>query len=53
VGFGHPAERRYRRLEIGYADSEHTGNIAEIRKLDGVAALERFPGLRPGFDVIG
>lgn len=50
---GQLAERRYGRFEMGYSDSEQDGNIAEICQLDGIAALERFLALRPGFDVIG
>lgn len=45
--------RRYLRFDLGFAQSDGPDDMAGIRALDGVAALERFLALRPGFDING
>ncbi len=46
-------ERRYERFDMGFADVEGPTNMADLKTLDGAAALERFLALRPHFDVSG
>lgn len=50
---GRRDDRRYRRFDLGFAQSEGTDDMAGVHALDGIEALERFLMLRPGFDVIG
>ncbi|MGJ7546518.1 BLUF domain-containing protein [Variovorax sp. LT1R16] len=46
-------ERRYRRFDLGFAQSDGAEDMASIQSLDGDAALQRFLALQPGFDVHG
>lgn len=46
-------ERRYRRFDLGFAQSDGAEDMAGIQSLDGDAALQRFLALQPGFDVHG
>ncbi|MGI4778006.1 MAG: BLUF domain-containing protein [Janthinobacterium lividum] len=50
---GQRSERRYRRFDLGFAQSEEPDDMAGVHELRGVEALERFLALRPGFDVNG
>lgn len=46
-------ERRYRRFDLGFAQSDGAEDMAGIGSLDGDAALQHFLALQPGFDVHG
>jgi len=46
-------ERRYRRFDLGFAQSEGAEDMAGLQSLDGEAALQRFLALQPGFDIHG
>lgn len=50
---GARTERRYRRFDLGFAQSDGAEDMAGIQSLDGDAALQRFLALQPGFDVHG
>ena len=46
-------ERRYRRFDLGFAQTADSDDMAGIQALDGEAALRRFLALQPGFDING
>lgn len=50
---GQRLERRYKRFDLGFAQSEDADDMAGVHDLQGAEALERFLALRPGFDVNG
>ena len=50
---GERPERRYKRFDLGFAQSEDADDMAGVHVLQGAEALERFLALRPGFDVNG
>ena len=50
---GHRQERRYKRFDLGFAQSEDPDDMAGVHELEGTQALERFLVLRPGFDING
>lgn len=47
------AQRRYPRFDVGLAEVEEVEELAELEKLAGEAALQRFLALRAGFDIAG
>jgi hypothetical protein len=54
VMYGGPLDqRRYHRFDMGFADYEGAGDMGSVGELEGIAALQRFLDLRPGFDVNG
>ncbi|MGJ7580172.1 BLUF domain-containing protein [Variovorax sp. RHLX14] len=50
---GQRLERRYKRFDLGFAQSEDPEDMAGVHELQGTQALERFLVLRPGFDING
>lgn len=44
-------ERRYRRFDLGFAQTADPDDMAGVQALDGEAALRRFLALQPGFDI--
>lgn len=50
---GSRTERRYRRFDLGFAQSDADDDMVGIQALEGSAALERFLALKPGFDIHG
>ena len=50
---GQRFERRYKRFDLGFAQSEDPDDMAGVHELQGTQALERFLVLRPGFDING
>lgn len=48
---GSRTERRYRRFDLGFAQSDADDDMAGIQGLEGSAALQRFLALKPGFDI--
>lgn len=50
---GSRTERRYRRFDLGFAQSDADDDMAGIQALEGSAALQRFLALKPGFDIHG
>lgn len=50
---GQRTDRRYKRFDLGFAQSEDPDDMAGVHELRGAEALERFLALRPGFDVNG
>ena len=47
------AERRYRRFDLGFAQTADPDDMAGVQALEGEAALQRFLALQPGFDIHG
>ncbi len=47
------AQRRYQRFDLGLAQPEESDDLAEVEKVDGIEALQRFLALRPRFDIAG
>lgn len=46
-------QRRYRRFDMGYAETEDADDMAGIHAMQGETALTRFIALRPRFDISG
>jgi len=45
------AERRYRRFDLGFAQTADPDDMAGVQALEGLAALQRFLALQSGFDI--
>ena len=45
------AKRRYRRFDLGFAQTADSDDMAGVQALEGEAALQRFLALQPGFDI--
>lgn len=50
---GQRQERRYKRFDLGFAQSEDADDMAGVHELRGRQALDRFLALRSEFDVNG